>query len=216
MECVAITASGQPCGKSETDGGIRPAEETPLEADQDLSRKFGGWSRQALVAALLRAERARTKAEKACAARDHFLAAVSHELRTPLTPVFLAAHLLANNPEVPGSAREALDLIERNLRIEARFIDDLLDFTRLRCGKLEVARARVDVHEVIAHALEVASEDVACKNQHVTVALEANCREVSGDATRLQQVFWNLLKNASKFTPCGGGIHVCSREEQAG
>ena len=213
VERTTITASGQTCGKPETDGvEIRLSEEKSLEADHDVSRKVGGLSRQALIAALLRAERARTKAEKACAAKDHFLAAVSHELRTPLMPVLMAAHLLANDPEVPGSAREALDMIERNLRIEARFIDDLLDFTRIHCGKLEVSCASVDMHEVISHALEVTSDDVARKNQHVTVELEANCHEVRGDATRLQQVFWNLLKNASKFTPRGGSIHVSSRE----
>ena len=131
VECAAITASGQPGGKPETDGGeIRSGEEKPLAADHDVSRKFGGLSRQALVAALVTAERARTEAEEACAAKDQFLAAVSHELRTPLSPVLMAAHLLASNPEVPASAREALDMIERNLRIEARLVDDLLDFTR--------------------------------------------------------------------------------------
>ncbi len=103
-------------------------------------------------------------------------------------------------------------MIQRNLRIEARFIDDLLDFTRSHCGKLEVSCAPVDVHEVISHALEVTSDDVARKNQQITLELEANCREVRGDATRLQQVFWNLLKNASKFTPRGGSIYVSSRE----
>ena len=179
------------------------------EVDHGVSRL----SRQALVAVLLEAERARAEAEEACTAKDHFLAAVSHELRTPLTPVLMAAHLLAHNPEVPGSAREALDIIERNLRIEARLVDDLLDFTRVHCGKLEVACEPVDVREVILHALEVASDDVSHKNQQITVELEANRHEVSGDATRLQQVFWNLLKNASKFTPRGGSIHVSTRDD---
>ena len=210
---ATITASGQTDGKPETDGGeIRSGEEILPEVDHDVSRKVGGLSRQALIAALLEAELARTEAEEACVARDQFLAAVSHELRTPLTPVLMAAHLLAQNPEVPVSAREALDMIERNLRIEARLVDDLLDFTRVHCGKLEVACEPVNMHEVIAHALEVTSDDVARKNQQVTVNLKANCHEVRGDATRLQQVFWNLLKNASKFTPPGGSIHVSSRD----
>ena len=213
VECAAITASGQTCGKPETGGEeIRSGEEILPEVDHDVSRKVGGLSRQALVAALLEAELARTEAEEACAARDQFLAAVSHELRTPLTPVLMAAHLLAQNPEVPVSAREALDMIERNLRIEARLVDDLLDFTRVHCGKLEVSCEAVDVHEVILHALEVTSDDVTRKNQQITVELGANCHEVRGDAIRLQQVFWNLLKNASKFTPRGGSIHVSSRE----
>ena len=172
VECAAITASGQTCGKPETGGGeIRSGEEILPEVDHDVSRKVGGLSRQALIAALLEAELARTEAEEACAARDQFLAAVSHELRTPLTPVLMAAHLLAQNPEVPVSAREALDMIERNLRIEARLVDDLLDFTRVHCGKLEVSCEAVDVHEVISHALEVTSDDVTRKNQQVTVEL---------------------------------------------
>lgn len=212
VERAAITASGQTGGKPETSGGeIRSVGGKLPEVDHGVSRL----SRQALIAALLEAERARTEAEEACAARDQFLASVSHELRTPLTPVLMAAHLLAHNPEVPASAREALDMIERNLQIEARLVDDLLDFTRIHCGKLEVACEPVDVHEVISHALEVTSYDASRKNQQITVELEANCHEVSGDATRLQQVFWNLLKNASKFTPRGGSIHVSSRDDRS-
>ena len=211
VECAAITASGQTGGKQGTGSEeIRSVRGKLPEVDHGVSRL----SRQALVAALLTAERARTEAEEACAARDQFLASVSHELRTPLTPVLMAAHLLAHNPEVPVSAREALDMIERNLRIEARLVDDLLDFARVHCGKLEVAREPVDVREVILHALEVTTDDVTRKNQQITVELGANCHEVRGDAIRLQQVFWNLLKNASKFTPRGGSIHVSSRDDR--
>ena len=110
-------------------------------------------------------------------------------------PLLMATRLLASSPDVPMSAREALDMIERNLRIEARFIDDLLDFTRACCGKMQAPHKTVDIHDVISHALEVTRANVSSKNQQITVELQANCHKVSGDATRLQQVIWNLLKS---------------------
>ena len=92
-------------------------------------------------------------------------------------------------------------------------VDDLHDFTKISCGKSEVLWEPVDVHEVVSHALEVISDDAARKDQGITVALDASCHGVKGDATRLQQVFWNLLENASKFTLRGGSIRISSRDE---
>ena len=159
------------------------------------------------------AQTARAEAEAAGAAKDHFLAVLSHELRTPLTPVLMAARMLARNPELPESAHKALDMIERNVQIEARFIDDLLDLTKIAHGKLEIVSGPVDLHEAVRRAVEVAGDDAERKKQPLVVSLEAANHQVQGDATRLQQVFWNLLKNASKFSPVGGTIRVVSRNE---
>src|SRR5207249_4079141 len=92
--------------------------------------------------------------------------------------------------------------------IEAQFIEDLLDVTRIGRGKFEVRRTALDVNEVIRSAVAVARPDIEEKKQRLDQALEAPKSAISGDSTRLQQVFWNLLKNASKFTPNGGEIRL--------
>ncbi len=176
--------------------------------EQDLEEH-----RQKLEESLQQNERARAEVEAASAAKDHFLAVLSHELRTPLTPVTLAVHMLARNPELPESAYAALETIQRNVQIEAHFIDDLLDLTKIAHGKLEIVREPLDLHEAVRRAVEVSAGDLQAKNQQITVNLEAAEHQVQGDATRLQQAFWNLLKNASKFTPKGSAIHVTSRNE---
>jgi PAS domain S-box-containing protein len=168
-------------------------------------------SRQQLVDALREKDRAWKEADTASKAKDHFVAVLSHELRTPLTPVLLVAQMLAQRPDLPPDAREALDMIANNVQIESRFIDDLLDMTRLARGKLEIAREVVDVHEVLQRAVEISRADIEGKEQKLLLSLRALRRTVSGDRTRLQQVFWNLLKNASKFTPKGGEIRIESR-----
>ena len=183
------------------------------ETENRRTRQALEQGREDLWAALQETEKARAEAEAAARAKDHFLAVLSHELRTPLTPVMMAVHLLSRNREVPASAREAIDMIRRNVEIEAHFIDDLLDVTRISRGKLEVIREPMDLHAAIRHAVEVTQTDLATKRQLLTVSLDAERPTLHGDATRLQQVFWNLLKNASKFTPEGGAVHVLSRNE---
>ncbi len=168
-------------------------------------------SRQQLVDALREKDRAWKEADTASKAKDHFVAVLSHELRTPLTPVLLVAQMLAQRPDLPPDVREALDMIANNVQIESRFIDDLLDMTRLARGKLEIAREVVDVHEILQRAVEISRADIEGKGQKLFLSLRAQRRTVSGDRTRLQQVFWNLLKNASTFTPKGGQIRIESR-----
>jgi two-component system CheB/CheR fusion protein len=169
-------------------------------------------SRQELVDALEEKERAWKEAETASKAKDHFVAVLSHELRTPLTPVLLVSQMLSQRKDLPPDVAEALEMIANNVQIEARFIDDLLDMTRLARGKLELAREIVDVHEVLKRAIEVSRGDIEGRQQKLAVSLRAKRHTVTGDRTRLQQVFWNLLKNASKFTPKGGKIRVVSRD----
>jgi two-component system CheB/CheR fusion protein len=169
-------------------------------------------SRQELMAALQTAERARAEAEAAGQAKDRFLAVLSHELRTPLTPVLMGVRIMQLNRDLPPSAGEALEMIARNIQIEARFIDDLLDVSRLRHGKLEIAKEPVDIHEVIRSAIEVSQSEIDAKEQVIEVRLEAANHQCVGDAMRLQQVFWNLVKNASKFTGETGRIRVSTHD----
>jgi PAS domain S-box-containing protein len=178
------------------------------EAQQALEQ-----SRADLWEALQENERAREQAEAAVRAKDHFLAVLSHELRTPLTPVLMAVQTLARRKDLPEPVVDALEMIRRNVKIEAQFIDDMLDVTRIERGKLELVCQPMDLHQALRHALEVADPDIQEKKQTLTVSLEATQHELVGDFTRLQQAFWNLLKNASKFTPEGGPIRVSSRNE---
>ena len=154
---------------------------------------------------------ARAELEAASHAKDRFLAVLSHELRTPLTPVVMAVQALARRPDLPEPAHDALEMIRRNIRIESHLIDDLLDLTRITRGQFEVISESIDLHQAIAAAGEVVEADVRGKNQALTLALGARRFKTQGDLTRLQQVVWNLLKNASKFTPDGGEITVSTR-----
>lgn len=179
-----------------------------LRAKEALER-----SRAELWDALQETECARAEAEAATRAKDHFLAVLSHELRTPLTPVLMAASTLVRNKNLPPAVHEALTMIQRNIRLETHLVDDLLDVTRISRGKLELLRKPMDLREAITRAVEIAAPDIETKQQLLNVELAAGAHTISGDAQRLQQVFWNLLKNASKFTPEGGTIALCSRIE---
>ena len=148
------------------------------------------------------------EAERANSAKDHFLAVLSHELRTPLTPVLAAAGALANREDLPADVREDLAMIRRNVELEGRLMDDLLDLTRISRGKLELNFATVDVHESIDRVLEMVTAEAGGKQVTITTDLQAAQRHVSGDGARMQQILWNLLKNAVKFTPSGGTVSV--------
>jgi signal transduction histidine kinase/CheY-like chemotaxis protein len=144
-------------------------------------------------------------------AKDDFLAALSHELRTPLNPVLLIASDSAANPEYPAAAREAFRVIEKNAQLEARLIDDLLDLTRIEHGKLALELQRIDVHETMVDAIASIRADATERGLRLDVALKAESSVILGDSARLQQVFWNVLKNAIKFTPPGGRVEISSR-----
>ncbi|HYW49492.1 MAG TPA: PAS domain-containing sensor histidine kinase, partial [Gemmatimonadaceae bacterium] len=170
----------------------------------------------ALKVAFGETEQARAGSEAAGKAKDHFLAVLSHELRTPLTPILLAVDILTMSGEYSAKSRETLEMIRRNVQLEASLIEDLLDVTRIGRGKFEITRVPVDVHEVIAAAISVTEGDLATRRQSLTVELEAGEHRVSGDFSRLQQVVWNLIKNASKFSPDASVIRVCTRNDEAG
>ena len=154
--------------------------------------------------------------ERASRAKDDFLAALSHELRTPLTPVLMTATALASDPSLPAGAREQLDMMRRNIELEARLIDDLLDLTRTIHGKLTIERISADIHELLLHTDEIIRSEGLGKRLSVVLKLDAAHHHALGDPARLQQVFWNLLRNAVKFTPDGGTITVSTRNDAAG
>jgi PAS domain S-box-containing protein len=159
-------------------------------------------------------KRARDEAQRANRAKDDFLAALSHELRTPLNPVLLIASDSANDHALPPRVRHAFDTIRKNVELEARLIDDLLDISRITCGKMTMEMDAVDVHAAICAALEKVQSDLGQKEIALKLNLNAPEFEARGDAVRLQQVFWNLLKNAVKFTAPRGSIAVNSRVEK--
>ena len=170
-------------------------------------------AQQALQNALAENARAREEIEAAAQAKDRFLAMLSHELRTPLTPVMMSAGALMRRTDLTAQVRDALEMILRNTEIESRFVDDLLDITRISRGKLDLVREPMDIHQMIARTVEVCAPDMQAKNQRFTLALNAAEHHTYGDSTRLQQAIWNLLKNASKFTQEGGKVSLRSFNE---
>ena len=177
----------------------------------ELHRKTEQLKRQAeMRVQLLREQAARAEAEAANNAKDRFIAMLSHELRTPLTPILFASSILSQDPTVPDRIREELKIITRNVELEARLIDDLLDVTRISQGKLNLAFETADVHELLQSALRICSREISTKNLTVQLVLQATEHRIRADAARLQQVFWNLIQNAVKFTPPDGQITLRS------
>ncbi len=162
--------------------------------------------------ALSQAEQAKHAAETANARKDHFLAVLSHELRTPLTPV-LAAVTSMDGQALSDAMQWSLQMIRRNVEMEARLIDDLLDLTRIERGKLELILEPVDVHELLRRTVETCEPNVRAGSLTVSMELRAVNASVRADSGRLQQVFWNLLSNAVKFTPPGGWIIIRTSDE---
>jgi signal transduction histidine kinase len=154
-----------------------------------------------------------TEAREANRAKDQFIAVLSHELRTPLTPVLATVASLQSDVRLPTDIQDDLKMIRRNVELEARLIDDLLDLTRISKGKIELQLEVVDANELLREAANICQSDITEKCIELVVHLQAKRRYVKGDATRLQQVFWNLLKNAVKFTPAKGRIVVESFDQ---
>jgi PAS domain S-box-containing protein len=155
-------------------------------------------------------QREKESAEAANAAKDRFLAMLSHELRTPLTPVLIWAGGTAKQPDLSPEMQQGLKMVCRNVELEARLIDDMLDLTRITRGKLKLELGKADVHELLQHAMEIVRSDMEDRHVTPTIALEASHHELLVDAPRLQQVFWNIFRNAYKFTPKNGAIFVHS------
>jgi PAS domain S-box-containing protein len=156
---------------------------------------------------------AKELAETAGRAKDQFLAMLSHELRTPLTPVLLAVTAMLNETPDDSEERTFLEMIRNNIELEARLIDDLLDVMRMIRGKMIYQFEVTDAHALVDRSLEICRGEIQSKGLCLRTELEASERFIRADPARIQQVLWNLLKNAVKFTPAGGTITVRSRNE---
>ncbi len=160
---------------------------------------------------LLAAEQeARSQAESANRAKDRFLAVLSHELRTPLTPVLIAASSLLEpgDHSLDPSVRSVLEMIKRNVELESRLIDDLLDVSRIARGRLELELKTVDLHLAIRDCVEICRDETSAAGLDVVLDLAARDHHVAGDHARLMQVIWNLVRNAARFTPRGGTLSI--------
>lgn len=154
---------------------------------------------------------AKLQAEAASRSKDQFIATLSHELRNPLNPVLLVASDALSEPNLSEEARAAWRLVQKNVSLEAALIDDLLDLTRIEQGKVTLASAQRNAHAILNDAIETVQLGMTEKNQLLERHFEATKATVLVDSVRLQQVFWNVLNNAVKFTPPGGRISVRTR-----
>ncbi len=172
---------------------------------------------EGLLAAKESADNAKAAAELANRAKDYFLAVLSHELRTPLTPVLMAVSMLQRRPDLDQDLRTTLEMVRSNIEMEARLIDDLLDVNRIAKGKIELQKQTVELRSVIQRAVEVCQPDIEARGLNFGIDLGPDAPYwVEADVGRLQQVFWNLLKNAIKFTSHGGCVGICCRLDQNG
>jgi PAS domain S-box-containing protein len=212
--------SGEPCEiahriKRASDGAYRwhLGRALPQRAsDGAILRWYGAYTDIEDERALgVEAARARDRAEEATRLKDEFLATLSHELRTPLNAILGWGRML-QGASVPEDQRpHAIDTIVRNASAQNQLIDDLLDVSRIVSGKLRLQVSPIDVGGVIDAALDVVRPAADAKGVRLHLVLDADVGLVAGDAGRLQQVVWNLLANAVKFTPRGGRVHVTLR-----
>jgi signal transduction histidine kinase/ActR/RegA family two-component response regulator len=164
---------------------------------------------QAAQDALRRTEEAQRRAEEAGRSKDLFLAMLSHELRTPLTPILAAVSDRLEHGVAP-ELRPELEMIRRNVALESRLIDDLLDIARIERGRLRLDREVVDLHETIRQAVEICLDEIFVTGLEVRLDLSAPEHHAEGDVARLMQIVWNLIRNAAKFTLAGGSLTIRS------
>jgi PAS domain S-box-containing protein len=169
------------------------------------TRKRAEEERERLLA---RERAARAVAEEATRAKDAFLAMVSHELRTPLSPILAWTRMLRQGTLDRDKSARALETIERSVRTQSQLIDDLLDISRIVAGRMRLEVRPMDLSEVIQRAIDVVRPAADAKGIQLQTVLDSETGPISGDPDRLQQVVWNLISNAIKFTPKGGRIQV--------
>jgi PAS domain S-box-containing protein len=178
-----------------------------VEQQSNLLREEAVERRRAEAAA----EDARAKAEQAGRTKDEFLAVASHELRTPLNAILGWAQMLRGGSVDPSGFMRGLETIERNAKAQVRLIDDILDGSRIITGKLHLEIRALDLNTVVEGAVEAVRPAAAGRNIAVSIELESAAAHIKGDPDRLQQVIWNLMNNAIKFTPKGGRVNVSGR-----
>ncbi|MBS1714725.1 MAG: CHASE3 domain-containing protein [Armatimonadetes bacterium] len=159
---------------------------------------------------------AKDHADIASLAKDRFIASLSHELRTPLTPVIALLSSWQSDPTFPESRRGDVDLIRRSLDLESRLIDDLLDLSKIIQGKLSIAFEPTDLHQVLTWTLELCTTEAEQRGVALRPALLARSTSVQGDQARLHQVFWNIVRNAVKFSEPGAEVRIETRDLDGG
>ncbi|MGV3531670.1 MAG: ATP-binding protein, partial [Chthoniobacteraceae bacterium] len=189
-------------------------DEAEITLVEELSQRAGlALDNAALFQA---AEHARQKAERASQAKDQFLAMLSHELRTPLTPVLNTVAFLEADEKLSEEVRSSMEVIRRNVELEARLIDDLLDLTRISKGKVQLNLETANAHHLLESALEICRSEIHEKHMEIALDLKAASFHLKADPARLQQIFWNLIKNAVKFTSCGGSLTLSTSNDPDG
>jgi PAS domain S-box-containing protein len=193
----------------------KTGEEIPFLINARRQERKGGWENDCILVRMRQRNHfenelltAKKAAENASKAKDQFLAALSHELRAPLSPVLMMSTAMELDPAIPSEVREQAGIIRRNAELEARLIDDLLDHARIRHGKLNLVRSPVDIHELLSQTEEIVRSEGSSKRIAIVFDMKAHDHFVFGDSARLQQVFWNIIKNGVKFTPSGGEVRI--------
>jgi len=192
---------------------IRQPDQDLLDMIASLGFQIGQFherkrAEEKLAHMLVRERTARADAEKANRLKDEFLATLSHELRTPLNAVIGWSRMLRSGRLDDESSLHAMEVIERNAWAQKQIIEDILDVSRVITGKLQLHLAPVDLVAVIKAALDAVGPAFEAKDISVEESYQEGLRIIAGDADRLQQVVWNLLSNASKFTPVGGTVAI--------
>src|SRR5438034_318077 len=155
-------------------------------------------------------QREKENAGAANAARDRFLGMLSHELCAPLNPVLIWTGRTAEQPDLRPELQQGLKMVHGNVELEVRLIEDMLDLTRLARGRLKLHLRRADAHELLQSAMEIVRSNIEDRHLKLSVALAASRHEMVADAPRLEQVFWNVFRNACKFAPENGAVSVRS------
>ncbi len=151
---------------------------------------------------------AKEAAESASQSKDRFLAVLSHELRTPLTPVLMAVGGLAKDASLRPDVRDAFAMIKRNIELETKLIDDLLDLSRITSGKVEMKIEAVDLNEAVRQVCEMCRPQMVEREVRLETVFDQKIGTIAADSSRLQQVIWNVVKNAVKFSPAQGLVRV--------
>jgi two-component system CheB/CheR fusion protein len=201
--------------RGEIDGIMELFSHNVVEPDEDLLQmvealgsQIGLFIERGRIVQEL--ERQKKNAGAASTAKNRFLGLLSEKLRAPLAPVLNWAGTIAEQSDLRPDVQQGLKMVRGNLELEMRLIEDLLDLTRIARGQLTLQLRQADAHELLQSALEIVRSEIEQRHLTPVVALTASRHELIADAPRLQQVFWNLLRNACKFTPENGTISVRS------